>query len=569
MATNSRNGAPSRPGLGPKLALSVGVPLAVVLLLEVGARLAGVLPAATERTFGNFSFGLAWTALPEPLIFRPHPTRLYEPRPGLRGVVRTDDLGFRGPDRIDRHTNSIRIAVLGDSTTFGFGVFEGDGFVARTAAALRAHAPSRDFDLINAGCYGYTSWQNRLDLADRVLPLAPQIVVLCLSGFNDSVGALEVDDEEWSRRGAERNSPVHRLLERSRAAIALTRLLNDDPPTDPHLGAVRDQVLDGSVAHGRRVAIEKFDRNVRAIIAMIHASGAQPVLMTHAFRADAAAEDPYRASYSASLAALATELGVGFVDGAAALDHGAAAHYFDRIHPTEAGHSKLSTELTKYLLEKSTLQSCIAKLAAPSRWPRLADSPPLRVAQPNALTMKVEGDFAGDLRPRFSIGGNTAEVTSLAPDRAEIRIPALPAGEHDITLLTAFGSDVARGAVIVAPPSLSVERHAERIVVTVACGGEGATFELHVATATASRSMMLRRTFALDSATGYGPPLSGSLALDATGLARGALEIPLPRDATLPPRLHLQALVSPAVDRCRAEDRFAISYPTNVLTLDS
>ena len=67
--------------------------------------------------------------------------------------------GFRGPDHPAKHPLLVRVAVVGDSTVFGFGVRYGDSFVGRLATLLRRRFPAADADVVNAGCYGYTSFQ--------------------------------------------------------------------------------------------------------------------------------------------------------------------------------------------------------------------------------------------------------------------------------------------------------------------------------------------------------------------------------------------------------------------------
>jgi lysophospholipase L1-like esterase len=67
-----------------------------------------------------------------------------------------------------------RIAILGDSYVFGHGVEEDETF----AALLRKRWPSAEVG--NFGVIGYSTDQELLLLKDTVLPLDPDLVVLCL-----------------------------------------------------------------------------------------------------------------------------------------------------------------------------------------------------------------------------------------------------------------------------------------------------------------------------------------------------------------------------------------------------
>jgi lysophospholipase L1-like esterase len=113
------------------------------------------------------------------------------PGPELYGMPRKiplkiNHLGFRGKEtNVQKGKNITRIAVLGDSCTFGLGIEEEKTFPSLTEKMLNDHSRAdQRFEVINAGVPGYTSYQGLQMLKKRVLPLNPDYIVLYF-GWND------------------------------------------------------------------------------------------------------------------------------------------------------------------------------------------------------------------------------------------------------------------------------------------------------------------------------------------------------------------------------------------------
>jgi lysophospholipase L1-like esterase len=108
---------------------------------------------------------------------RPYPGVEYGLAPCPRCAVPVNALGFRGGEVARaREAGVFRIAVLGDSATFGVGVAaETDTVPGR----LREILPSRKgrFEVINAGGPGYNIRQIFGVLKGAVLPLKPDLVI--------------------------------------------------------------------------------------------------------------------------------------------------------------------------------------------------------------------------------------------------------------------------------------------------------------------------------------------------------------------------------------------------------
>jgi hypothetical protein len=96
----------------------------------------------------------------------------------LMGVpVRTNAFGFRSPEMSEKADPGVaRIAFVGDSTTFGWGVAEEDTFAHQVVAALSA--AGRKVDGFNLGVGNYNTAQELALFRDAGARMKPDIIVL-------------------------------------------------------------------------------------------------------------------------------------------------------------------------------------------------------------------------------------------------------------------------------------------------------------------------------------------------------------------------------------------------------
>jgi lysophospholipase L1-like esterase len=94
--------------------------------------------------------------------------------------------GYRGPVVSRRHNGESRIAVLGGSTAFGYGVTWDSAFPAALERALKATAPRRQWSVVNLGYNNEGAYSFRFTLEDFAY-LEPDVVVL-YEGYNDMIG---------------------------------------------------------------------------------------------------------------------------------------------------------------------------------------------------------------------------------------------------------------------------------------------------------------------------------------------------------------------------------------------
>lgn len=91
--------------------------------------------------------------------------------------VRINSLGYRGKEvAVPKPAEVRRIAFLGDSNTFGYGVQEGQRF----SDILAQHQPAST-EIVNLGVFGYGTEQEAIYLERHALGLSPDMVVLAVS----------------------------------------------------------------------------------------------------------------------------------------------------------------------------------------------------------------------------------------------------------------------------------------------------------------------------------------------------------------------------------------------------
>ncbi len=168
-----------------KIGCAGGLTLALLAALEGVGRLLHHTPTGAEARTAAFNREFYE---PDPdLVVRLRPlldTDYTTVRPDLAGRVTTNAEGFRGGAFAPADEDAVRIAVLGDSVSFGFGVDDAETWPHHLAGLLAADG--RAVQVRNLAVPGYSTAQGRLLFERRVLDgeFAPHIVVFAF-GFND------------------------------------------------------------------------------------------------------------------------------------------------------------------------------------------------------------------------------------------------------------------------------------------------------------------------------------------------------------------------------------------------
>lgn len=193
-----------------------------------------------------------------------------------RWSVHTNDRGFRTPAFADRKApGTRRIAVLGDSSTFGWGVEEFQTYPQRLATALAKRwgvDPAR-VEVLNLGVPGYSTFQGRVLLERFALSLEPDAVVwsyLSNDGAVTGVSDRATYEQRLGPTGA-LLAALHasRAFETLEAWITVARRRLDPPAEpDPH-----------DVAQRNVPSYDVAAANVRAVVERSRAAGIPLVLL--------------------------------------------------------------------------------------------------------------------------------------------------------------------------------------------------------------------------------------------------------------------------------------------------
>lgn len=277
-----RSGSPE-PSRIQRLAANIGLAavsaLVFLALAEGGLRLAG-------------SLGGAPLVQQDPLttLFRPHPYLPTVLRPSTEyrdndTSGRINALGFRGPERrAEKAPGTFRVLCVGGSTTFGAGI-RGDEktYPANLERRLAEAWPGREVEVWNAGVPGYTTAENGIYLGLKLIDFQPDLIVF-YEGYNDfkpnRYPRFQSDYAHWRDREV---APARSALEGLRLYTKLRDL------SERYLGDPEEEILDArgetrlqryDTVAGEGLAA--FRRNLRSMIAVSRAAGADVVLATYA-----------------------------------------------------------------------------------------------------------------------------------------------------------------------------------------------------------------------------------------------------------------------------------------------
>jgi len=169
-----------RPLCRRKLLMAVLTVVVAVVVIEGAARVAFTL-------YEDFGGAGAWYVRSTEVG--------WVPRPGFSGTIYEERRSFDAQGFLAVDTEQIgsksqgKVIVLGDSTSFGYGVDVGDTFAERLDAMLAGQ------DVVNLSLPGYSSYQGYRVLQSWIDQLAPEVVIVAFN-FNDRryvVGESDAD----------------------------------------------------------------------------------------------------------------------------------------------------------------------------------------------------------------------------------------------------------------------------------------------------------------------------------------------------------------------------------------
>ena len=232
--------------------------------------------------------------------------------------------GFRGaPIDTAKPPGTRRIFALGDSNTFGWDVDEGVNWPAQLQRLFEASRPRTD--VINAGVWGYTSYQG-LQRFRELLPYSPDVVLVSF-GANDA-HQVTVADVDYVR-GHDRIESLARATRQLRLAQLMVQGWDVAQSKTARAGALRP-----------RVSIDEYRAHLREMIRAGRERHVQVVLLTRPFvgsSSDPASWKTYAPRYNAATREVGRDEHVPVIDVYAAfLDK--ATLFDDESHFGVEGH---------------------------------------------------------------------------------------------------------------------------------------------------------------------------------------------------------------------------------------
>jgi lysophospholipase L1-like esterase len=340
-------------------------------------------------------------------IYRWHPFTGITFMPSIRFAGSHPNQQGRAPIFIDAHgflsdgqeltyakpANEIRIATIGASTTANINLSHEDNWPGRLGRLLAEALPEKTIRVINAGVPGFDTAQSIGNLALRVMPFDPDVVII-YHAYNDlkAVRAnldFKPDYSHIHRKpyGFHKKPPwLMRALNYSMFYIRVRngyreyrqqRAVIDNSKRTLH----RQKRLDSIPAE----AVATFESHLRTLVSVARTTGAKVVLSSFATLYDPSVHydtmqeallemDKLQKNelssiarftpgltvkatlegiwqYNTILAKIAREQGTGWVDNAALIPH-SGRYFVDRVHFTKEGAQQMAANFFPVVLEQ-------------------------------------------------------------------------------------------------------------------------------------------------------------------------------------------------------------------------
>ena len=280
---------------------------------------------------------------------QPHPRRGFALKPGFEDALyRIDGDGFRqGPPAA---TGAPVWIALGESTTFGWGVADGDTYPAQLQALLAAQG--RQVRVINAGVPSYSSSQVLRYLEELLAGGTKPERVLISIMWNDIWYSTVLN---WYPDLLVYQQPPAWMSTLLHHSVLLRRILMQPQPAQAQL-----------VDRFNAEALAQYRDNLRAMLGLARQHGIDAVLVEPPFAPELMPEEglnefhvrytrPFfldvAARHRAVMAEVAREFGVPVVDHRLSLSKGGAGkqYFLDLLHPTPEGNRMLAEDVAAAL----------------------------------------------------------------------------------------------------------------------------------------------------------------------------------------------------------------------------
>jgi len=277
---------------------------------------------------------------------------------------RFNALGTRGPlFQKEKVPDSLRIICMGDSGTMGWGVKDGEMYCSGIQEILERRC-ERSVETINAGVFGYTSFQGLHQLKNRIVELHPDIITICYN-WNDHAPAIRISNGSQSTESEKGIPAPDKALHTPRSYSGFLRLVSSLRIFQlMQYGALKTRELfpdpgneQNSASGLLRVALEDYKNNLENMITLARDNKITPILLTQAFNPKSAmrpnlhAQYKKQQQYNDAIREVASTMNVACVDPTTVLE--TDARFFNsNTHPTKPGHRKIAMLLADAIVSK-------------------------------------------------------------------------------------------------------------------------------------------------------------------------------------------------------------------------
>ena len=203
------------------------------------------------------------------LFWRLRPGRVIESEFFLGKSYRINRQGYRGQNfRLEK--TGLRIAILGNSCSFGWRVDDSETFADRLQNILRSRGGWKDAEVYNFSVPGYTSFQGKRNYLRNIRPYKPDILLVTFAWNDQWLSANNRPDKE-QKMPPQAVLDVYNLVGRLRSYRVFKSLLFSLIPRQDTL-VYKNQLT--------RVSLPDFKVNLGEIIQMAREDGAQVILLT-------------------------------------------------------------------------------------------------------------------------------------------------------------------------------------------------------------------------------------------------------------------------------------------------
>jgi lysophospholipase L1-like esterase len=279
--------------------------------------------------------------------------------------------GFRGPLLPKPRTPGVlRIATLGDSSTFGIGVHFAETWSAQLAQRLEAAGTKAE--VLDGGVDGYTVRQGLQRYRYKVRPYHPDVVIAAFGAVNEHWYSEDTDEAKIARSSEETPlvERISRGLRRDSRVVQSLAWLADRHATERFMREAdkRRQVAQYLAQFAgkpdwpfeRRVTVDEFKAVYATLKSEVEADGARLIIVAMPRRPQAEEQFPVLREYTRAVFAVASQHNLQLLSAHARFRYAEREKepepswfLYDYWHPSATGHAKMADWLAPMVLDRT------------------------------------------------------------------------------------------------------------------------------------------------------------------------------------------------------------------------